>query len=220
MKILVAKNLNKYYGKYKAINNINLEIYEGEFVAIVGPSGCGKSTLLKILAGLDKPDSGEVYILKENIYELKDNELVKFRRKNIGFVYQFYNLIPVLTAKENIVLPSLLESNSYDKKHFNNIIEVLNLEEKLNYLPNELSGGGQQRISIGRALINKPKILFADEPTGNLDSKAKKNIMNKLKEYNKNHKQTIIMVTHDWSLAKIADRIIFLRDGRIENASK
>ena len=220
MEILEANNLTKYYGKKenktKAVDNVNIKVKEGEFIAIIGPSGSGKSTLLNLLAGLDYPTSGKVYLSGENIYKFKDSKLTKFRRKNIGFVYQFYNLIPVLTVKENIILPALLENKKYDKKHFNNLIKILNLKERLNHLPNEISGGQQQRASIARALINKPKILFADEPTGNLDSKNKKNIMKLLKYYNEKYKQTIIIVTHDMSLAKNAKRIIVFKDGKIK----
>lgn len=220
MNILETNNLTKYYGKnenkVKAVNGVNLKIKQGQFVAIVGPSGSGKSTLLNILAGLDFPDKGEVYINNISIHKLKDSKLTKFRRKNIGFVYQFYNLIPVLTIKENIILPALLENQKYNKNHFNNLIKILDLKERLNHLPNEISGGQQQRASIARALINKPKILFADEPTGNLDSRNKKNVINLLNNYNKKYHQTIILVTHDISLAKKAERIIVFKDGKIK----
>ncbi|MBR3362310.1 MAG: ABC transporter ATP-binding protein [Bacilli bacterium] len=224
MIILETNNLTKYYGKnenkIKAVDNINLKIKQGEFVAIIGPSGSGKSTLLSLLAGLDRPSRGKVYIDSEDIYELKDNKLTKFRLKNIGFVYQFYNLIPVLTIKENIILPSLLEKQNYSKQHFNNLIKTLNLKERLNYLPNEISGGQQQRASIARALINKPKILFADEPTGNLDTKNKTKVMKLLKTYNEKYNQTIIIVTHDMSLAKMTKKIIVLEDGKIKEEKR
>lgn len=220
MAILEVNSLTKYYGKnenkIKALDNINLKIKEGQFVAIIGQSGSGKSTLLNILAGLDKPSEGSIYINGFDIYKLKDSKLTKFRRKNTGFVYQFYNLIPVLTIKENIILPALLENQKYDKKHFNNLIKILNLKERLNHLPNEISGGQQQRAAIARALINKPKILFADEPTGNLDSRNKRSVMKLLKYYNEKYNQTIILVTHDMALAKNATRIIILKDGKIK----
>ena len=220
MKVLEANNLVKYYGKnennIKAIDNINIQIEKGDFVAITGPSGSGKSTLLNVLAGLDKPNEGKVYINNEDIYKLKDNALTNFRRKNIGFVHQFYNLIPILTIKENIILPSILENKQYDKNHFNKLIQILNLKERLNHLPNEVSGGQQQRAAIARALINKPKILFADEPTGNLDSRNRKSVMKLLKYYNEKYNQTIIIVTHDMSLAQNAKRIITIKDGKIK----
>lgn len=220
MELLKVENLTKHYGKKESLifatDNVSFNVNQGEFVAIVGQSGSGKSTLLNLLSGLDKPDSGRVYINGEDIYKLKDDELIKYRRKNIGFVYQFYNLIPVLTIKENIILPSLLENKKYDEEYFNNLIKILNLKERINHLPNEVSGGQQQRASIGRALINKPKILFADEPTGNLDSKSKRNVIDLLKQYNQQYNQTIIMVTHDMTLAKKADRIIVFEDGKIK----
>ncbi|MBR2834052.1 MAG: ABC transporter ATP-binding protein [Bacilli bacterium] len=220
MKILVADNLCKCYGKnenkIRAVNNVSLEVMEGALVAIMGPSGSGKSTLLNLLAGLDKPDSGKVYINGVDIYKLKDNELTKFRRKNIGFVYQFYNLVPVLTVKENILLPALLDNKKYDKKYFYSLIKTLGLSDRLNHLPNEISGGQQQRASIGRSLINKPKILFADEPTGNLDSRSKKSVMKLLKFYNRKYHQTIVIVTHDVSVAKMADKIIVFKDGNVK----
>lgn len=224
MKILEVDNLTKYYGKgenqVRAVDNVSFKVNEGDFIAIVGPSGGGKSTLLNLLSGLDKPDSGNVYINGEDIYNLKDDKLTKFRRGNIGFVYQFYNLIPVLTVKENIILPALLESKNYDDKHFNSLIKTLNLKDRLNHLPNEISGGQQQRASIGRALINKPKILFADEPTGNLDSRSRKSVMKLLKHYNEKYNQTIVMVTHDMKLAREAKRIIVFIDGKIKEEKR
>ena len=224
MKILEVSNLAKYYGKnenqVRAVYDVSLKVKEGDFIAIVGPSGSGKSTLLNLLAGLDRPDGGKVYINGEDIYKLSEKKLTKFRRKNIGFVYQFYNLIPVLTVKENIVLPALLENQKYDKKYFNNLIKTLNLKDRLEHLPNEISGGQQQRASIGRALINKPKILFADEPTGNLDTRSKKSVMNLLKYYNKKYNQTIIIVTHDMSIARYANRIIVFKDGKIKEEKR
>lgn len=224
MEILEICNLVKHYGEneslVKAVDNVNLKIKEGDFIAIVGSSGQGKSTFLHLVSGLDKPDSGKVYIAGVDIYKLNDNRLTKFRRKNIGFIYQFYNLIPVLTVKENIILPALLENNKYDKKHFDNLISILNLKERLNYLPNELSGGQQQRASIGRALINKPRILFADEPTGNLDVRSKKSVMKLLKYYNQKYNQTIIIVTHDMLMAKEAKKIIYFEDGKIKRINR
>ena len=227
MEILEVCNLSKSYGinesLIKAVDNVSFKVKEGDFIAIVGPSGQGKSTLLHLLSGLDRPNSGKVYIDGVDIYNLKDNKLTKFRRKNLGFIYQFYNLIPVLTVKENIILPALLESGRYDKKLFNKLISVLNLKLRLNHLPNEISGGQQQKASIGRALINKPRILFADEPTGNLDNKSKNNVINMLKYFNIKYNQTIIMVTHDMKIAKTAKKIFVFEEGkvkRIKNACK
>lgn len=224
MRILEVNNLIKHYGKkdnlVRAVDNVSFSVDEGDFVAVVGSSGSGKSTLLNLISGLDRADGGKVYIDGEDIYKLKDDKLTKFRRKNIGFVYQFYNLIPVLTIKENIILPALLENRSYDKKYFRKLINTLNLKDRLNHLPNEVSGGQQQRASIGRALINKPKILFADEPTGNLDSNSKRSVMKLLKYYNAKFNQTIIMVTHDMKLAKMAKRIIVFEDGKIKEEKR
>ena len=219
MEILNVKNLSKKYvnGAYEfwALNNINFKVNKGEFVAIIGPSGSGKSTLLHLLAGLDSPSSGCVYINNQNIYEFSDKELTVFRRKYIGIIYQFYNLVPVLSVKENILLPALFDGRRVDDKRVNDLIKSLGLLNKEDMFPNDLSGGQQQRVAIGRALINKPKILFCDEPTGNLDSKNTNYVMKLLKFYNKRFKQTIIMVTHDLSLAKKADRVIEMRDGKI-----
>ena len=195
-----------------AVNNACLNIKKGEFIAIVGPSGSGKSTLLHLLAGLDKADSGEIIINNTDITKLNNEEMIIFRRENIGFIFQFYNLLPMLSVKENILLPALLsgkKTNAYEK-----IINDLNIKDKENYLPNDLSGGQQQRTAIGRALINNPKIILADEPTGNLDSINAKNIMKLFKHYN-NLGQTIIIVTHDLRLAKMATRIITVKDGKI-----
>ena len=221
MKILKVKNLTKYYGSedslVKAVDNVSFCVNKGDFVAIVGPSGGGKSTLLHLLGGLDKPDSGSVIIDGVDIYDLKEDKLTIYRRQNIGFIYQFYNLIPVLTVRENIMLPAVLDDRKLDIDYFDDLVKVLKLENRLSYLPNEISGGQQQRTSIGRALINKPKILFADEPTGNLDSKSKKNVMRLLKYFNEVHGQTIIMVTHDMSLARETKRIITFTDGRIRS---
>ena len=221
MKILEVFNLTKYYGKdktlVKAVDNVSFYVNKGDFIAIVGPSGGGKSTLMHLLGGLDKPDKGKVIIDGEDIYNLKGDKLTVFRRQNIGFIYQFYNLIPVLTVRENIMLPAVLDGKKLDIDYFNDLVKTLNLENRLNYLPNEISGGQQQRTSIGRALINRPKILFADEPTGNLDSRSKKAVMKLLKYYNEIHGQTIIMVTHDMCLARQAKRIMTFSDGKIRS---
>ena len=219
MEILNVKNLSKKYvnGNYEfwALSNINFKVNKGEFVAIIGKSGSGKSTLLHLLAGLDSPSSGMVYINNQNIYDFSDKKMIVFRRKYIGVIYQFYNLIPVLNVKENIILPALFDGRKVDDRKVNDLIKSLGLKNKESMFPNDLSGGQQQRVAIGRALINKPKILFCDEPTGNLDSKNSKYVMKLLKFYNKRYKQTIIMVTHDLSLAKEADRIIEMCDGKI-----
>lgn len=219
MEILKAKKLTKIYGKnenkIKAVDNINITIEEGEFVAITGKSGSGKSTFLHILGGVDEPTSGEVIIDNQNLQKLKGDKLTTFRRNNIGFIYQFYNLIPVLNVKENIILPISLEGIKVDEEYFEEIIKTLDLKKRLNHLPNELSGGQQQRVAIGRAIINRPKIILADEPTGNLDSKNSKKIINMLKYYNKTYGQTIIMITHDETIAKNANRVITFKDGKI-----
>lgn len=224
MEILKCKNLSKIYGfgdnQVYALKNINLSIKKGEFVAIKGRSGSGKSTLLHLFAGIDTPSNGEVIINNKNIYKMKDKELTIFRRKNIGVIYQFYNLIPTLTIKENILLPRILDKRDIDNKIFNKLVKKLGVNYKLDFLPNDLSGGEQQRCAIGRALINRPKILFADEPTGNLDSKNSLKIMNLLKFYNKKYKQTIVMVTHDDYLASLCDRIITVKDGMIISDKK
>lgn len=219
MEILRASNLTKIYGKndnmVHAVKNIDLVINKGEFVAITGKSGSGKSTLLHLLGGVDIPTSGSVFIDGVNIYEMKDDKLTNFRRSNIGFIYQFYNLIPVLDVRENIILPVSLEGIPVDEEYFDEVIKTLDLGKRLNHLPNELSGGQQQRVAIGRAIINHPKIILADEPTGNLDSKNSKKIINMLKYYNREYGQTIIMVTHDSKIAGMADRVITINDGKI-----
>ncbi|MBR3897992.1 MAG: ABC transporter ATP-binding protein [Bacilli bacterium] len=219
MEILRVNNLSKKYTNgeniFYALKNINFSVKKGEFVAITGKSGSGKSTLLHILSGLDSKDEGEVIIDNQNIFELNDNDLTIFRRKNIGIIYQFYNLLPMLDVKENILMPTLLDKRKVNKKRFNELIKTLDLDNKLDSMPNDLSGGQQQRTAIGRALINRPKILFADEPTGNLDSKNTKKIMKLLEYYNKKFKQTIIMVTHDNALARRCDRNIVIKDGKI-----
>ncbi len=219
MEILKTHNLTKTYGKNEneviAVNDINLTIKKGEFVAITGKSGSGKSTLLHILGGVDEPTSGEVIIDGINLQKLKDDKLTTFRRTNIGLIYQFYNLIPVLNVKENIILPISLEGIKVDEAYFEEIIKTLDLKKRLNHLPNEISGGQQQRVAIGRAIINRPKIILADEPTGNLDSKNSKKIINMLRYYNKSYGQTIVMITHDDTIAKLADRVITFKDGKI-----
>ena len=221
MEMLRVSNLSKKYGsgdtEFLALKNINLSVNKGEFVCITGKSGSGKSTLLHLLAGLDKPSSGEVIINNQNIYELSFDELTIFRRKNIGVIYQFYNLIPNLNVKENILLPLFLDKKSVNEKRFSDLVKILGIKNKLKNMPNDLSGGMQQRVAIGRALINRPKILFADEPTGNLDSKNRLKVMRLLEYYNKRFKQTIIMVTHDESLARRCSRNIIMKDGKIIN---
>lgn len=219
MAFIEVKNLCKVYGKgeaeLKALDNINLNIEQGEFVAIVGPSGSGKSTLLHLLGGVDKPTSGEVIIKEKSIYKLKEKELSILRRRKLGFVFQFFNLIPVLTAEENIEMPVLLDNNKIDKKYMNELLKLLGLEERRNHHPSELSGGQQQRVSIGRALANKPSIILADEPTGNLDSKNSKEVLELLKYCAKKYNQTLILITHDINIAKCADRVITIEDGKI-----
>ena len=219
MALIEVKNLCKVYGsgetKVEALKNINLNIEQGEFVAIVGPSGSGKSTLLHLLGGVDKPSSGEVIIKGESIYKLKEKELSILRRRKLGFVFQFFNLIPVLTAEENIEMPVLLDNGKIDKNYMNELLKLLGLEERRDHHPSELSGGQQQRVSIGRALANKPSIILADEPTGNLDSKNSKEVLELLKYCAKKYNQTLILITHDINIAKSADRVITIEDGQI-----
>lgn len=219
MEILKIKNLYKTYGKgenkVNAVDDVSLSIEKGEFVAIVGASGSGKSTLLHLIGGVDKPTSGKVFIDGIDIYRLKDDERAIFRRRQVGLIYQFYNLIPILNVEENVTLPSLLDSNKTDKKRLNELLEVLNLDKRKNHLPNQLSGGQQQRVAIARAIINNPAIVLADEPTGNLDSEASEEIISLLKLSNKKYNQTIIMITHDLEIASSADRIITIEDGKI-----
>lgn len=220
MEILKVENLTKSYGKGEAkvdaIKNINLSINKGEFVAIIGPSGSGKSTLLHLLGGVDKPTSGKVYINDVDIYTLKEKDLSIFRRRNVGLIYQFYNLIPVLSVKENILLPAELDNRKIDKDYLDDLLKTLGLKERANHLPNELSGGQQQRTSIGRALINRPSIVLVDEPTGNLDSKNSKEVLELLKLSVRKYNQTLIMITHDPSIALQADRVITIEDGTIK----
>lgn len=219
MALIEVKNLCKVYGsgeaKVEALKDINLEIEQGEFVAIVGPSGSGKSTLLHLLGGVDKPTSGVVIIRGESVYKLKEKELSVLRRRKIGFVFQFFNLIPVLTAEENIEMPVLLDGVKIDKEYLEDLLKLLGLENRRKYHPSELSGGQQQRVSIGRALANKPAVILADEPTGNLDSKNSKEILELLKYSAKKYKQTLILITHDINIARAADRVITIEDGKI-----
>ena len=219
MTLIEVKNLNKIYGsgeaEVKALKNINLNIEQGEFVAIVGQSGSGKSTLLHLIGGIDIPSSGEVIIDGKNIYKLKEKELSILRRRKLGFIFQFFNLIPVLTAQENIEMPVLLDNEKIDKKYMNELLRILGLEERKNNYPSQLSGGQQQRVSIGRALANKPSIILADEPTGNLDSKNSKEVLELLKYCAKKYNQTLILITHDINIAKSADRVITIEDGEI-----
>ena len=221
MEILRVENLNKSYGKgevkVEALKNVNLSINKGEFVVIVGPSGSGKSTLLHLIGGVDKPTSGKVFINDVDIYNLKEKDLSIFRRRNVGLIYQFYNLIPVLTVKENILLPAELDNRKIDKEYLEDLLKTLDLKERENHLPSELSGGQQQRTSIGRALINRPSIVLADEPTGNLDSKNSKEIVELLKVSVKKYNQTLIMITHDTNIALQADRVITIEDGIIKS---
>jgi putative ABC transport system ATP-binding protein len=190
-------------------------VKKGEFVCIIGPSGSGKSTLLHLLGGVDRPTRGKVLIDQSDIYDLNETQLAIFRRRQIGLIYQFYNLIPILTVEENITLPMLLDEQKVDHSHFNKVVEILGLSERLSHLPNQLSGGQQQRVSIGRALISNPAIMLADEPTGNLDSKNSKEIMELLKMFNKTYNQTLIVITHDERIALQADRIIAIEDGKV-----
>lgn len=219
MEILKVENLTKTYGngeeQINAVDHINFSVEKGEFVAIVGASGSGKSTLLHLLGGVDRPTSGKVFIDGKDIYNLSDDNLAIFRRRQIGIIYQFYNLIPILNVKENIMLPCDLDGASVSSDRLEEVLETLNLKSRSLHLPNELSGGQQQRVSIGRAIINNPAIVLADEPTGNLDSKASDEIVSLLKMSNKKFKQTIIMITHDLEIAKVADRIITFDDGKI-----
>ena len=219
MEILKVENLTKIYGKgttkVTALDNVSFSVEKGEFVAIVGASGSGKSTLLHLLGGVDRPTSGKVFIDGNDIYKMNDDNLAIFRRRQIGLIYQFYNLIPILNVEENITLPSVLDNKKVDNKKLNELLETLGLENRRKHLPNELSGGQQQRTSIGRALITDPSLVLADEPTGNLDSKASDEIVSLLKTSNKKYNQTIIMITHDLEIAKNADRIITIEDGKI-----
>ena len=219
MEILKIENITKKYAngdkELYALDDVSFTVNQGEFIAIVGPSGSGKSTLLHMIGGIDKPTKGKVYINGTDISSLKPDKMTIFRRRNIGIVYQFYNLIPTLNAEDNIILPVLLDGKKVDKEKLNEIIKLLKIEDRRKAMPSQLSGGEQQRVSIGRALINNPSIILADEPTGNLDSMASKEIVEIFKYYNKAYKQTLIIVTHDEKIALQADRIIKLEDGKI-----
>lgn len=221
MEILRTEHLHKQYGKgdnaVVAVNDVNISIEQGEFVAVVGSSGSGKSTLMHMLGGVDRPTSGKVLIEEKDIYQMDDDRLAIFRRRQVGLIYQFYNLIPVLNVEENMMLPCELDGRKPDRELLMELAGTLGLEKRLRHLPNELSGGQQQRVAIGRALITRPAILLADEPTGNLDSRASGEIMELLKEANRKYKQTIIMITHNLELAKQADRVLTMEDGRIED---
>ena len=219
MKILEVTNLCKTYGKgdtmVKALDNVSFSVEKGEFVAIIGPSGSGKSTLLHILGGVDVPTSGSVVINQTDISNLDETALAIFRRRQIGLIYQFYNLIPILTVQENLTLPLLLDGRKPDKKQIDTLVKRLGLENRLDHLPNQLSGGQQQRVSIGRALVNNPALMLADEPTGNLDSENSKEIISLLRQFNKDFNQTVIIITHDEKIANSADRVITIEDGKI-----
>ncbi|HWJ78342.1 MAG TPA: ABC transporter ATP-binding protein [Niallia sp.] len=219
MEILKIENLSKVYGKgetaVKALDNVSFSVQKGEFVAIIGPSGSGKSTLLHMIGGVDRPTSGKVLVDGTDIYQLNETQLAIFRRRQIGLIYQFYNLIPILSVEENIKLPLLLDKHKVDQEQFHKIVNVLGLQKRLDHLPNQLSGGQQQRVSIGRALISNPAIMLADEPTGNLDSKNSEEIMELLKMFNKTFNQTLIVITHDERIALQADRVISVEDGKI-----
>ena len=219
MEILRVENLNKIYGKgenqVKAVDNISFSVQKGEFVAIIGASRSGKSTLLHLIGGVDRPTSGKVFIDGKDIYTLNDDNLAIFRRRQIGLIYQFYNLIPVLNVAENITLPTKLDGRDVDERRLNDLLKTLGLEKRKYNLPNQLSGGQQQRVSIGRAMMNEPALMLADEPTGNLDSKASEEIISLLRLSNKKYNQTVIVITHDEKIALEADRVITIDDGKI-----
>ena len=219
MEILKVENLSKVYGtgasKVVALDDVSFTVEKGEFVSIVGASGSGKSTLLHLIGGVDRPTSGKIFINDEDIYKLNNDDLAIFRRRQIGLIYQFYNLIPILNVVENIALPLELDGRKPDKSDLNEMLELLGLENRKTHLPSQLSGGQQQRVSIGRALITRPSLILADEPTGNLDSKSSEEIVSLLKKTNKKYNQTIIMITHNLEIAKMADRVITIEDGRI-----
>lgn len=224
MEILRVENLTKVYGsgnnKVVALDNVSFSVEKGEFVSIVGASGSGKSTLLHLLGGVDRPTSGKVLINDTDIFKMNDDELAIFRRRQVGLIYQFYNLIPILNVRENITLPLELDNKRVNDEEVDNLIKMLGLDKRSKHLPNELSGGEQQRTSIGRALISRPAIVLVDEPTGNLDTKASEEIVSLLKKSNKEMKQTIIMITHNLELAKVADKIIEIADSRIVGEEK
>ena len=219
MEILRVENLNKTYGKgenqVKAVDNVSFSVQKGEFVAIIGASGSGKSTLLHLIGGVDRPTSGKVFIDGKDIYTLNDDNLAIFRRRQIGLIYQFYNLIPVLNVAENITLPTKLDGRDVDERRLNDLLKTLGIEKRKYNLPNQLSGGQQQRVSIGRAMMNEPALMLADEPTGNLDSKASEEIISLLRLSNKKYNQTVIVITHDEKIALEADRVITIDDGKV-----
>lgn len=219
MEILKVEHLTKVYGKgenaVRALNDVSFSVEKGQFVAVVGPSGSGKSTLLHILGGVDIPSSGKVYMDGEDVFSKNEEELAIFRRRQVGLIYQFYNLIPVLNVTENITLPVLMDGRSVNGKRLQEMLDILGLKGREKHLPNQLSGGQQQRVSIGRALMNAPAVVLADEPTGNLDSRNSQEIMELLKESNRKYKQTLIMITHDENIALQADRMIAIEDGQI-----
>lgn len=220
MNILEVKDLTKIYGndenKVVALDHVSFTVEKGEFIAIVGSSGSGKSTLLHLIGGVDKPTSGEVIVNGQNVYKKNENELAIFRRREVGLIYQFYNLIPILTVEENMTLPVLLDNKKVNQERLDELLRILDLKAREKHLPRELSGGQQQRVSIGRALMNAPSLVLADEPTGNLDSKNSKEIIDLLKLTQKRYKQTLIMITHDENIAMQADRIIVIEDGKIK----
>ena len=219
MEILNVRDCSRIYGsgalQVKALDHVSFTVNKGEFVAIVGPSGSGKSTLMHLLGGVDRPNQGQIIVDGTEITALKEEKLAVFRRRQVGLIYQFYNLIPVLNVEENITLPVLMDGRKVNEKRFEELIDILKMKERLHHLPNELSGGQQQRVSIGRALLNAPAILLADEPTGNLDSENSKEIMNLLRYSNRAYDQTMLVITHDENIALQADRIITLEDGKI-----
>lgn len=219
MEILRIEHLSKIYGKgetaVRALDDVSFSVKRGEFIAIVGPSGSGKSTLLHLLGGVDIPTGGKVFVDNTDIYSLDETQLAIFRRRQIGLIYQFYNLIPVLTVEENIMLPLLLDRQRAEDNHFKNIVKALDIRDRLGYLPNQLSGGQQQRVSIGRALINSPAIVLADEPTGNLDSRNSSEIVDLLKMFNRTYNKTLIIITHDERIALQADRMMTMEDGKV-----
>ena len=224
MEVLRTEDLTREYGfgdnKVVALNHVSFSVEEGEFVTILGPSGSGKSTLLHLLGGVDKPTLGKVYIGGQSIYEMKERELTAFRRREIGQIYQFYNLIPVLNVEENICLPMLLDHRQAERKDLDELLELLGLTERVNHLPSELSGGQQQRVAIGRALVSKPKLILADEPTGNLDQKNSREIIKLFRELNEKYGQTILLITHDEKIAEHAERILVIEDGQIVKDSR
>ncbi|EFL55138.1 ABC transporter ATP-binding protein [Finegoldia magna] len=224
MDSLKVTNIHKRYNQggfsVEVLSDVHFSVSKGEFLAIVGESGSGKSTLLNIIGALDTPTDGKVFIDGKDIFSMKDNELTVFRRRNIGFIFQSFNLIPELTVEQNIIFPVLLDYNQPDENYLEELLSILGLEERRNYLPNQLSGGQQQRVAIGRALITRPSLILADEPTGNLDSKNSSEVIRLLKDSSKKYEQTIIMITHSTSIAKSADRILKVSDGKIVDESR